>query len=82
MVKRYNEPGVNTIYDGSINNIDTADRLMREGIDPSEFEFMNDDERRDALRIAGIDMDDFEDEDEDFDDDMDALEDSDDFEDF
>ena len=34
--------------------------LLDAGIDPDEFEFMDDDERQEALEDAGLDPDDFE----------------------
>ena len=34
--------------------------LLNAGIDPDEFEFMDDDERQEALEDAGLDPDDFD----------------------
>ena len=39
---------------------EAAEKLSEAGIDPLDFEFMDDDERRDALEDAGLDLDDLD----------------------
>ena len=46
---------------GSIEEVE-EDELESYGIDRDEFDMMDDDEKREALEEAGIDLDDFEDE--------------------
>ena len=40
--------------------VEAAEKLSEAGIDPFDFELMNDDERRDALEDAGLDPDDLD----------------------
>ncbi len=40
---------------------DLEDELFMAGLDPAELEFMDDDERREAIEDAGLNLDDYED---------------------
>ena len=65
----YNDIVESTNDTDSNDDIDSIDKeymtdneleLLDAGIDPDEFEFMDDDERQEALEDAGLDPDDFD----------------------
>ena len=62
MVESANETDSNDDEDFGIQQYMTDNELelLDAGIDPDEFEFMDDDERQEALEDAGLDSDDFD----------------------
>ena len=62
MVESANETDSNDDEDFGTQQYMTDNELelLDAGIDPDEFEFMDDDERKEALEDAGFDLDDFD----------------------
>ena len=62
MVESANETDSNDDKDFGTQQYMTDNELelLDAGIDPDEFEFMDDDERKEALEDAGFDLDDFD----------------------
>lgn len=54
------EEMTNNVNDSSSSEYDAADELELYGLDPDELEYMDEDERYEAIEDAGLDPDDFD----------------------